>query len=371
MNRVIIIGDSTHNTLSAVRSFGEAKIPQTLILVCEHDTCFVQHSKYLNGGANGMGIIFIVKGLDECEPILRKLATHHDQILMTTFDAAAEWVDAREPELSKYFLTPCRGKQIGNLFNKYAQCRLASECGLDVPFSIVYNRSNELPISELVFPLITKPLVSSAGAKEDIHICNDLQELQEALKENSQCDKFLLQQFIDKEYEINCLGVRTEKKVIIGGGIKKLRHWPRITGASSFAEINPALDYGINIHGINKFLESVNYYGIFSVEFLHVKNKNFFMEVNFRNDGLAYTSTCAGVNLHALYADHTKEIDWNKFRKTYMMNYSIDLLYVKEGDITRWQWFKDLLKTRCFINICFSDLGPTIAYYKSKIKRKR
>ena len=60
------------------------------------------------------------------------------------------------------------------------------------------------------------------------------------------------------------------------------------------------------------------------------------MEVNFRNEGLAYTSTCAGVNLHALYADSAHKIDWSRFRRTYMMNYSIDLLYVKEGDITLW-----------------------------------
>ena len=94
------------------------------------------------------------------------------------------------------------------------------------------------------------------------------------------------------------------------------------------------------------------------------------MEVNFRNEGLAYASTCAGANLHALYMDSTQVIDWRKFRKTYMMNYSVDLLYVKEGDISFLRWFKDLLKTRCFINICFSDLGPVLAYYKHKILKK-
>lgn len=94
------------------------------------------------------------------------------------------------------------------------------------------------------------------------------------------------------------------------------------------------------------------------------------MEVNFRNEGLAYTSTCAGVNLHALYADSAHKIDWSRFRRTYMMNYSIDLLYVKEGDITLWHWLKDFLKTRCFINVCLTDLGPTLAYYKHKIFNK-
>lgn len=86
------------------------------------------------------------------------------------------------------------------------------------------------------------------------------------------------------------------------------------------------------------------------------------MEVNFRNEGLAYASTCAGANLNALYLDSSKKIDWRKFRKTHMMNYSIDLLYVKEGAITLWQWFRDFLKTKCFINICFSDLGPVMTY---------
>lgn len=366
MNNVIIIGDSTHNTLSAVRSFGEAKIPQKMVLVCHEDTCYVQYSKYLKHGN-----IHIVQELDKCMPILENWAVEKGQTLMTTFDAAAEWVDAREQQLSKWFRTPCRGKQIGNLFHKDAQCQLAKECGLDVPFSVVYNREDVLPVENIVFPLITKPLVSSAGTKEDIHVCESLIELEAALRENSYCKKFLLQQFIDKEYEINCIGVRTDKEMTIAGGIKKLRHWPRITGAASYAVMQQVDEYGINVGGVKRFLDKSGYHGPFSVEFLHTKDgKNYFMEVNFRNDGLAYTATCAGVNLHAFYVDSSKQIDGAKFRKTYMMNYSIDLLYVKEGSITRWQWIKDFFKTRCFINICFSDLNPVLMYYKQKIFKK-
>ena len=95
------------------------------------------------------------------------------------------------------------------------------------------------------------------------------------------------------------------------------------------------------------------------------------MEVNFRNEGLAYASTCAGANLHALYLNSAYVIDWKKFRPTYMMNYSIDLLYVKQGDITFWHWLKDFFKTRCFINICLSDPGPVLAYYRWKIFHKK
>lgn len=363
MKKVVIIGDSTHNTLSAVRSFGEGGIDQTLLLVCHEDNCFVRYSKYLKHGN-----LYVLNELDACLPVLEQLASEKGQMLMTTFDAAAEWVDHREKLLSQWFLTPCRGKQIGRLFNKEAQCELAKACGLTVPFSVVYHRGDVLPV-DLPYPVITKPLVSSEGEKSDIHICQNFQELKIAMNENNHSNRFLIQQFIKKEFEINCLGVRTENGTYIAGGIKKIRHWPKITGAASFAVIRPDTEYNINIDGIKQFLNAAGFHGTFSVEFLHTKEgRNYFMEVNFRNDGLAYTSTCAGANLHALYADSTKQINWDKFRPTYMMNYSIDLLYVKEGDITWLQWLKDFLKTRCFINICFSDLGPVLAYYKRKLK---
>ena len=367
MNQVIIIGDSTHNTLSAVRSFGEAHIAQVLILVCHEDTCYVKYSKYLK--ANNL---YVVSELDECMSLLEQLSHVKGQYLMTTFDAAAEWVDAREAKLSEWFLTPCRGKQIGNLFNKAAQCELAKQCGLDVPQSVVYDRETSLDGISLVFPLLTKPLVSSKGAKEDIHICKNIEELKIALLENSHCQKYLLQQFIEKEYEIDAVGVSTNQGVVMGGAIHKYRHWPRLVGAGAFGVFENMDSFNVDVQKIEHFLHASGYHGPFSVEFLHTKEgKNYFMEVNFRNEGLAYASTCAGANLHAYYVDASKKINWKKFRKTYMMNYSIDLLYVKEGDITICHWLKDFLRTRCFINICFSDLGPVLAYYKHKISGKR
>lgn len=363
---VIIIGDSTHNTLSAVRSFGEAGIQPELILVCTQDFCCVQHSRYLRKGH-----CHIVATLNECMPLLESWRdSRRDQILMTTFDAAAEWVDAREPILGQWYRTPCRGKQLGDLFNKAAQCKLAQEYGFDVPYSVIYERGMPIP-ANLPYPIITKPLVSSAGGKEDIHICSNEEELKLALSEHSYCDRFLVQQFIEKEYEINVSGVRTDEECVLAGGIRKIRHWPHPTGACSFGQLMQIDSYGLKEDALKVFLDQADYHGPFSAEFLHTRDgKNYFMEVNFRNDGLAYVSTCAGANLHALYADKMYEIDWEKVKKTYMMNHSLDLLYVKKKELSFWRWFRDFLRTRCFINICFSDLGPAIAYYKSKLFRK-
>ena len=111
-------------------------------------------------------------------------------------------------------------------------------------------------------------------------------------------------------------------------------------------------------------------YGPFSIEFLHKADKDYFMEVNFRNEGLAYAATSAGANLHALYLNPNMKIKRNKIHKVYMMNYSLDFLYVKNGSLSLWIWIRDLLRTRCFININFKDLQPTIHYYKNKITSK-
>lgn len=366
-NLVITIGDSSHNTLSAVRSFGEAKISQTLLLICEDDLCQVRKCKYLRSNN-----CHIVHTIDDCMPILERLSSNKAQksFLITTFDEAAEWVDKREEILSRWFETPCRGKQIGNLFDKHEQCLLATKCGFDVPYSFVFNRSQATPLNNIKFPIITKPLISSKGSKGDIHICYNLEDFHSALSQESHCKVFIIQEYIEKEYEIDAIGVSTENGVIMGGAVRKYRHWPKGYGAGAYGLFDEINSFNIDIKPIESFLRASHYYGPFSIELLHTnKGRNFFMEVNFRNEGLAYASTCAGINLHAYYVDKSKTIDWSRFKKTYLMNYSIDFLYVKDGSISFYQWLKDFLKTRCFINICFSDLSPVISYYKEKIKK--
>lgn len=362
---VIIIGDSTYNTLSAVRSFGKADIQPELILVCESDNRYVSHSRYLKNGH-----CHTVSSLDDVMSFLESWRdSRRDQILMTTFDAAAEWIDAREPILSKWYRTPCRGKQLGKLFNKESQCKLAQECGFNVPYSVVYERGNPIP-DDLPYPIITKPLVSSAGKKGDIHICNTEMELTLALAQSSRCDRFLIQHFIVKSAELNLLGVRGENTCTVGGVACKYRQWPAEAGGSTFGVFEQPEIYHIDVHKVINMLEIVGYHGPFSIEFLKDKNGGlFFLEINFRNDFLAYVPTCMGVNLHAYYVNNDEQK--NSRKKIYWMDYGVDFLYVKEKKISFLRWFIDFLKTRCFINISFSDLGPAIAYYKSKFFHSR
>lgn len=361
MKRAIIIGDSTNNTLSAVRSLGRANIAQVLILVCDEDISFVAKSKYLKHTH-----VYVIHGITECMPILKQLQAYlGKQSIICTFDEAAVYVDAHEEELSKHFITPARGRHIGVLFNKDTQCRLASACGLTVPRSVNFSRGDSIDTIEIGWPVLLKPLNSTKGEKEDIHICHNRTDLETALKEQSYCKDFILQEFIDKEYEIDCIGVRTDKGMYIPGAVRKIRHYPHLIGAGAFGIFNPIEMYDINLDSIKRFLEIAGYFGPFSVEFLYKDGKYYFMEVNFRNEGLAYAATCAGANLHAMYICPNISMP-RCIHPTYMMNYSIDLLHVKEGRISRWRWLCDFMRTRCFINASLRDPWPLLSYNYKK-----
>lgn len=365
-HRAIIIGDSTNNTLSVVRSLGEAHIEQILILKCDEDFCFVSRSKYLKKSK-----VYHIQRIEESLPILLQLRDDKwTQYIICSFDEAAVFVDSQELVLSPYYKTPARGNRIGVLFNKDAQCRLAEECGLIVPKSVNFHRSDSFEDLSVKFPILLKPLNSTKGEKGDIHICQNQNDVQNALAEESHCSDFIVQEFIDKEYELDCIGVRTEKEVYIAGAVRKIRHYPWLVGAGAYGLFKPIQELDINVDGVSRFLEQAHYYGPFSVEFLHKDNKNYFMEVNFRNEGLAYAATVAGANLHALYLNPEKGIDKSKVHEIYVMNYSLDFLYVKDGTISLWTWIRDFLRTKCFININFKDLNPIFFHYKNKFKQK-
>lgn len=364
--RAIVIGDSTNNTLSAIRSLGEARIEQILILICENDICFVSKSKYIRHSK-----VFHITCIDSCMEILQSLkSSDYIQTIMCTFDLAAEYIDRNEELLSSHYITPARGRHIGRLFNKDEQCKLAEKCGLIVPRSIVFSRKDSFSKILIEYPILLKPISSTKGIKSDIHICQTMDDFKNALDAESHCQEFLIQEFIDKEYEVDCIGVRTDNEVYISGGVRKYRHFPPMIGAGAYGLFKPIHEYDIDIAALTKFLTISNYYGPFSVEFLYKDEKYYFMEVNFRNEGLAYVSTSAGANLHALYVMPDMAINKNRVHSVYMMNYSLDFLYVKNGKLTIWRWLKDLMRTRCFINLNFKDLGPTLYYYRTKFMSK-
>ncbi|QFQ13411.1 ATP-grasp domain-containing protein [Pseudoprevotella muciniphila] len=364
IKQAIILGDATNNTLGVVRSLGLKKVPLILILIAEKDPWFVSESKYVRHGN-----LYRIKNIEELMPLLLSIHnSEYEQSLMCTFDEVAMFIDKHEEELSKLFRTPARGSHILQYFNKATLCDLAEKCGLEVPRTIIYNRSEDIPTDKITFPVMIKPLHSIEGAKEDIHKCNNKEELQSALQAESNCPKFVIQEYIEKDFELDVFGVRTEEGVIIPGGVRKIRHFPAGTGAGAYGIFLPTDELKLDIPKINELLKQTGYYGLFSIEFLRKGERSIFMEVNFRNDGIAYAATVGGVNLPEIYINPISNAP--KARKNYMMNYSIDFLYVKSGEVPLRTWLRDFFRTRCFINFNRHDTRPTRCYYWHKIKSK-
>ena len=358
----IILGDSFNNTLGLIRSLGEGKIEQKLILVGEDDCLFVSKSRYLDEGN-----VFRIAQIDECLPLLDKLSVQsHKQVIICTNDHAATFIDAHEEQLSQSYVTPMRGKHLQGYMNKQVQCELAKECGFDVPQSVTYHVGDLFP-THVSYPLLLKPMLSIAGEKSDIHICYTSEQLKTVLQTNSYCTDFLVQEYIEKEYEINLIGISTDWGVLVPGGIRKIRHYPTIYSPCSFGLYTNIHELGINIQPIQQFMDKVDYRGPFSVELLHKGHHNYFMEVNLRNDGLAYAATVAGVNLPAIYMQFNGIPNDIKVTETYMMDLSIDYCHVKDGHLTFKQWFADFRKTKCQLNFNKHDMAPTIYYYLNKI----
>lgn len=357
--RAIVIGDSFNNTLGLIRSLGEAKIEIILLLVGEHDRLYVSKSRYLKQSQ-----VFQVAAIDDCMPILQRISDRQiRQIIICTNDQAARYIDAHEPYLYLDFTTPMRGRQLGVLMNKDTQCRLAKKCGMTVPQSFVHNRKDIFP--DTVFPLLIKPLNSTSGEKSDIHICRNRKDINKAFTETSSCNSFVVQEFIQKEYEINLIGVSTSDGIYVPGGIKKIRHYPYIYSPCSFGLFQSIEKLDIDMVPILRFFQEVGYQGPFSIELLHKDGKNYFMEVNFRHDGLAYAATASGVNLPALLFKPLTSP--TVVKDIYMMDLSIDYCHVKDGTLSRKRWLSDFMKTRCQLNFNRRDPMPTICYYFNKL----
>ncbi len=357
MKPVIVVGDSFNNTLGLIRSLGQAGAKPILILV-GNDRLFVSKSRYVDK------CIFVNTAEDAINELRTLESQYKGAYVICSNDKAAQMLDRHEPEFSEFFITPMRGKTIGELFTKNAQCRLAEQCGVTVPQSVIYNRGEEIPT--LNYPILIKPDDSNCGEKADIHICRNRRELGESLAMDSHCNRFIVQEFIDKEYEINLIGAVNDHGVAIPGGIRKLRHYPSPNGPCSFGVYLPLSELPVDIEPVKRYVEATGYRGPFSVELLHCGNKNYFMEMNFRHDGLAYTATAAGVNLLDFYVNNRPAPE-GKVRKTYMMDISTDPLHIRSGKISRGQWLRDILKTRCQLNFNLRDPQPTLSYYRKKL----
>lgn len=242
------------------------------------------------------------------------------------------------------------------------------------------------PPKGILFPCITKP---QGGGKDLEKVFDDYSSLEDFLQKDCKGRTIIIQEFIKKEFEFQFLGVSLDggESIIIPGRT----HIDRPNGIQNgfFLEFIPIESKLHNtLEKTKQFIRNVGYNGLFSVEFLHtVSGEDYFLEMNFRNDGNAICVTKAGVNLPYIWYLYKRvnNFDIDSFNTPITHVYLLPEHKYFGALLTREigfkEWFRNVRKANCYYLNFKNDKKPSIYFwYKyftsiisivlGKIKRK-
>jgi predicted ATP-grasp superfamily ATP-dependent carboligase len=282
-------------------------------------------------------------------------------VIICSSDSSSSIIDSNRNKLSPYFLLPGAGEQgyITHLMSKKNMSNLALEVGFQIPKTCY---GDDIGIEQaLPLPCILKPIVSAKGSKTDIHICSKWQDVINYVDAIGR-DNVQIQQFIDKDFEYQLIGCSTSKEVIIPGVSKILR--PCKGSNTSYLHYTPLEEGFCEIEKCKEFVRRTGYHGLFSLEFLRDKNgQDYFMEINFRNDGNAICVTAAGMSLPYIWyldcvgMDYTEEAN-KDITPVYVMPDMAELKLLVTHQISLREFISDFKKTNRFMEYDKRDPKP-------------
>lgn len=360
MDPIYVIGGCHHNTFGVLRSLGRVGLQSKLVIIGTDKCPFLKYSKYVDE------FFQIPEEIDAINILLERRNFHKHAVVIACSDGMAYALDAHSDELRPYYSLPGTPVQ-GSLYswmNKETMSNLGRSVGFEVPQSWQVSDGN---IDGISYPCIAKPLISMNGSKTDIGICKNAEELKDLLH-NGSCDCFQVQRFVDKEFEYQLIGLSMNdgSNVIIPGVVKCIR--PCRGTNTGFLYYSSLCNFKAPIEKCKSFIKAIGYSGLFSIEFLRDKNgTDFFMEMNFRNDGNSICVTSSGFNLPYIWylyntgGNYVDEINKSTVRPVYAMPEFNDFReFVFHKKISLIQWIGDVKKTDVFMIFDKSDLKPFI-----------
>ena len=360
--KIIVLGDNHHNTLGVIRSLGERGLNVELIIK-KTPHYFVTVSKYVT-------TIYEITSESELLKCLNNIAAKEyiPSVLICCSDWFISIVDKNYEILKHNFksFNAIKANEINRVMSKAVQRNYASAAGLTVPKTWVLSKEDQIPL-DVVFPCIVKTEVSVQGTKADIVVCNDINELKKNLTKPV---SYIIQEYIEKEYELNALGcaINHGDICIIPGIIHKIREYPEGKGSSSFSVLKNFNEYpGLDVNNICKLIKLLGYEGLFSVEFVYKNQQYYFLEVNLRNDGNGYIPTSAGVNLPYIWYCYSigepYEVPVANLPHYFMADVR-DVFHVIKRSIPLKTWFMDLRRTNCYLLYNKKDPKPFWKYVR-------
>lgn len=369
MNReIIVIGGNHHNTLSILRSLGERGIKSLLIVVSSDPNPYIRYSKYVKRYQ-------VIDNVNSISASMYALHTSTEKaVVIACSDAISSYLDLHYNELSQKFILPgsIEEGRITNLMNKNTMQRLAVESGINVPESWMVSVKNPC-IDTISYPCIVKPLISKNGSKSDIVICEHEQELKDYLS-HCRCEELQIQEYITKDIEFQLIGCSLNggSEVIIPGVSIILRQ-PKNTN-TGYLKYIPIRDFSYDRNACVNFLRNTGYSGLFSLEFLRDKNGvDYFMEINFRNDGNSICVTASGMNLPYIWYTFNNgqsidnELCYDMMKEVYVMPEFNDIGNAIHKRISWRKWLRDFRNTDRFMEFSKHDQKPFWMYIVKRI----
>lgn len=362
-NKIILACFGTFNSYGMLRTLNKIGIKPYLILDNRKNTATAK-SRY-----GGPKLFF--KTAEEVPGILLEHFSKEDYrpIVICCDDAVQSAVDLRFDDLKeKFILSNIDNRQgaITEMMAKQVQSTLASKCGVLTPKSWVCKAHSEIP-TDIIYPCICKPLKSIQGTKDDIRICRDSTQLRDALDSRD----YLIQQFIEKDYEVILWGTSvSDGEYYISGVTHKIRQYPTEYGLSSYCVLESFEKHpGLDKNSIIRFLKELKYIGMFSIEMAVKDNRYYMVEINLRNDGKQHFSTVAGANLPLLYISSLLNIPYelpSPRYPTYAMGENTDYRQIFRHKVSFHIWLRDLFRTKSFYIINIKDPNAWLSGYCHK-----
>lgn len=369
MEKVIILGNDHTNSLGLAQSLGKSGY-EVIPFVWGAKTGIVACSNYVSN-------IYGCHTIQECiDKIILQFADNENPIpIIACCDSAALALDKNRDALAGKFLYEYSTiYSFDYLFKKENQVRLAQESGFYVPKTWNLSDTKEIP-TDVVFPCLIKPLVSCEGAKTDIRVCYKKDELKKNLNSLRYTHQVLLQQYIERDYEISILGCGLKNGTAIIPCVEnKLTLYPQNVGLECLANMQPLENTQI-IRNIQNLIKAIGYVGVFSIEMMHSKldNKFYFTEINLRNDGANSFVYKYGVNLPLNHIEDLFDEELTQFTKLSPGYYIWDMhhfLSLIHREISLRQWLYELRMSQGFLTYFPDDRKPFFKQYVNWILSK-
>jgi len=365
-HKIVIFGPDNYNTLGMLRSLANRGF-DILLLLKGRQQGVASASKYCTNcifiSSEEDAVNYLIKYFPECDIPTRKA------ILMPGGDSYSLACAKNYSALSKRFHLMCTSdpKVLVRITDKNEMGKEAVKAGLLLPDSQKFQvNCKETSVS---FPAILKPVTKKGRTEFKTKIIKSEKELEKFKKILNPENIYIMQQFIPRSHDIYVYGCRLPNGEMKLAGYNTQVRWSD-DGGGSFGRLYPDIPKYLQREALERFLESVDYHGLFSAEFGYYDGKAYFYEVNFRNDGFTHLSYQAGANLPLLWVESCWEVPVTASpvmtESIYSINEVYDIANVMHRNISYRRYKSDLKKAQAFLYYDPEDLKP----YKNLIKRR-